>query len=777
MATSSREVQLSYKVILPKSFSNQLRKLNGQGLKKIVQAAKAAMAEAGTDGEINSLPRTKHGESRLPDIEKYDLPDAFRLVVQVVDGKSRQRAFLFIGNHDDAQQWLDNHKNYRWVRRESDGVLDFVQVTDNDSIRHIPIDRIELDADESALEEPLLRQISDAEWKVLKIADDAIQVAKSATGASFEQDAEGILEKLDTLTSYDTASLILDLLWHAHKSEWAAFRQRLDLACGASNIIEAEAVSAAMTGSENSESFVTFDDDHDLLNQFLQSNTIADWMLFLHPEQKSVVDRDFKGPARLRGVSGSGKTCVLVHRARALAKRYGQPVLLVTLTESMRRLLDRLADDLCGAERSLIETRTMSALTKEVYHEYEPRRPSRSNITAAKADEIIQAVAQRIVNHPDYRQSPFANFGKFQLVNFLRAEIPYIRGRLTEDAYQQYLDAQNFQRIGRGTKLNQAGRALVFSALTEYASQLEHANAEDPEGWAARSLALLKTHGDGHGKYRCVLSDEVQDLSEIDVALLSHLMTPSGTRIGAIENGLFLAGDGTQSIYKRGFVLKRIGIDVAGRSINLKKNYRNTHEILTAAFGLVSAFEFADVDDDNITKPSPPEFAKRHGSRPLLLRCSSLSEEAEYIAGKVQSLLTMGQVAGQVCIIGPNNRTRDEVSSALKMRSIATVDLRSNVDYESDSVKISTIESAKGHEFGAVFIMGLVEGVLPGPDIAPDEMSREAARLYVAMTRARDTLTLTYSAAQDVKASRFSIAIQGDCDEAHLRNGQVRKVA
>ena len=65
-------------------------------------------------GEIKSLPRTKHGETRIPDVEKYDLSDGYRLVVQLVDGVAKVRAFLFVGSHDDTQRWLDSHRNYRW---------------------------------------------------------------------------------------------------------------------------------------------------------------------------------------------------------------------------------------------------------------------------------------------------------------------------------------------------------------------------------------------------------------------------------------------------------------------------------------------------------------------------------------------------------------------------------------------------------------------------------------------------------------------------------------
>jgi superfamily I DNA/RNA helicase len=116
------------------------------------------------------------------------------------------------------------------------------------------------------------------------------------------------------------------------------------------------------------------------------------------------------------------------------------------------------------------------------------------------------------------------------------------------------------------------------------------------------------------------------------------------------------------------------------------------------------------------------------------------------------------------------------VRRAFDVMGIQSVELRQDVDYESDRVKISTIESAKGHEFGSVFIMGLVEGVLPAANVSSEGLPREAARLYVAMTRARESLTITYSPSAERQASRFLAAIQQDCDESYIRAGEIRRI-
>lgn len=767
---------MSYKVILFKPCHSAMRKLMTQGQKKVVQAVRAAMSEASTDGEIKSLPRTRHGESRLPDVEKFDLGDGYRLVVQLIDGVRKTRVFLFVGDHDDTQRWLDAHKNYQWVQGRNDQELDFVMVSPSSQEPHIPVDRLNFEASDEDRQKPLLHRLNESDWKKLALSDDAVAIINDIDAEMFELDAEPILERLASLIGYAKASLVFDLLWHSHMGEWPQLRQRLALMHDAAEVVSEEIAAFAMQTPENSEAFITFDDTG-LLDDFFKSGTLAEWMLFLHPDQKQVSERELRGPARLRGVSGSGKTCVLVHRARGLTKKYSQPVVLVTLTESMRKLLERLLDDLCGVERSQIQVKTMSMLAKDVLIDAGQRISLASVRAQNEAVEAAIKAAEAVVrHHSDFGRSTFRLIGNGKLANFLKDEMSYVRGRLMPSQLDTYLDPKQFQRRGRGTPLSQSDRRIVLDAIHAYLSSMAENDALDHEALVSQAINVVSSDTYNAGRFRCVLSDEVQDLSELDLLLMGTMKTPDGIRITKASDGLFLAGDGAQSIYKRGFALRRIGIDIVGRSFNLKKNYRNTHEILKAAFGLVSQFEFADVDEETIARPAMPDFAERHGARPLLLRCSSVEEESEYVAQQIYSLLAMGQSPGQICVIAPSTQMRTTIADALTKKGVGTAELRNDVDYESDNVKISTIESAKGHEFSTVYIMGLVEGLLPASGITADELPREASRLYVAMTRAREKLVITYSLRNGQSVSRFLGAIQRDCDEAQLRNGEFRKI-
>ena len=81
----------------------------------------------------------------------------------------------------------------------------------------------------------------------------------------------------------------------------------------------------------------------------LLSAPIEEWMIFLHPDQRALVQRRFAGPARVSGSAGTGKTVVGLHRAAALAKRFtssgaagSPPVLFTTFIRNLPPVLENL---------------------------------------------------------------------------------------------------------------------------------------------------------------------------------------------------------------------------------------------------------------------------------------------------------------------------------------------------------------------------------------------------------------------------------------------------
>lgn len=76
-----------------------------------------------------------------------------------------------------------------------------------------------------------------------------------------------------------------------------------------------------------------------------------------------------------------------------------------------------------------------------------------------------------------------------------------------------------------------------------------------------------------------------------------------------------------------------------------------------------------------------------------------------------------------------------------------------------DAVRLSTLHAAKGLEFGHVFLVGIEENILPHRDAVDEGRLEEERRLmYVGVTRARKSLTLTYCARR--KRARESVSCE-----------------
>ena len=86
------------------------------------------------------------------------------------------------------------------------------------------------------------------------------------------------------------------------------------------------------------------------------------------------------------------------------------------------------------------------------------------------------------------------------------------------------------------------------------------------------------------------------------------------------------------------------------------------------------------------------------------------------------------------------------------------------MEADDNCVTMMTVHSAKGLEFPTVYVVGMEEGVFPGTSAQYDqeELEEERRLCYVAMTRAKEKLTLTncrqrmlYGRTSANRASRF----------------------
>lgn len=124
------------------------------------------------------------------------------------------------------------------------------------------------------------------------------------------------------------------------------------------------------------------------------------WTVFLHPAQRSLVERDFSGPARVAGSAGTGKTIVALHRAVWLARQNPDArVLLTTFSDALSNALQAKLRCLIGNEPRLgdrLEVHSVNAIGRRLYevHFGRPKIASREQV-----QELIEATAVAVEGH------------------------------------------------------------------------------------------------------------------------------------------------------------------------------------------------------------------------------------------------------------------------------------------------------------------------------------------------------------------------------------------
>ena len=283
------------------------------------------------------------------------------------------------------------------------------------------------------------------------------------------------------------------------------------------------------------------------------------WTVFLHPAQRQLVERHYKGAARVSGSAGTGKTVVALHRAVHLGHQ----------DEDARVLLSTFSDTLANALRGnlyrliwntprlgeRIDVMAMEAIGIRLYSA-EFGKP-----TFASRDEI-SALLKMAAAQVDGLKANAA---------FLLSEWDDVVDAWQVDGWEAYRDAK---RLGRKTRLPEAQRALYWQAFAQAKAQLKQAGKLTAAEMFARLAEVMPKRK--HPAFDYVVVDEAQD---IGVQQLRFLAAIAGNR----PNALFFAGDLGQRVFQTPFSWKSVGVDVRGRSRMLNINYRTSHQIRSQA--------------------------------------------------------------------------------------------------------------------------------------------------------------------------------------------------
>jgi superfamily I DNA/RNA helicase len=214
---------------------------------------------------------------------------------------------------------------------------------------------------------------------------------------------------------------------------------------------------------------------------------------------------------------------------------------------------------------------------------------------------------------------------------------------------------------------------------------------------------------------------------------------------------MFIAGDTHQRIYDNRVSLREVGINIAGRSSRLNINYRTTAEILGWSLGLLRGEPIDDMEGGLDSIAGCKSYV--HGQPPALSGHHSADEEAKFIASSVKDWIDSGIAPSEIGIAVRAKRLTSKIESALRAAGIDSVDLAKASD-DDDAVRVGTMHRMKGLEFRCMCVAGVSDKLVPAANVVTpieedkqthqQDLERERCLLFVACTRAREELLVTW---------------------------------
>ena len=235
--------------------------------------------------------------------------------------------------------------------------------------------------------------------------------------------------------------------------------------------------------------------------------------------------------------------------------------------------------------------------------------------------------------------------------------------------------------------------------------------------------------------YRCILIDESQDFGTIEYKLIRQM-------VPIAENDLFFCGDAAQQVSAKHRNFREAGISISSPySLQVRKNYRNSREILKAAHEVLCKNWFPSLRGVGDFEVLDPEYANFSSAPPLMLQAKNL--EAEIAFALASAHQDLDSAPNQKACIAFAGFSLYEVQNFGNLLNLLVLDGSTQIDI--NQLFLSDLEHTKGFEFDIMIIVNCNQGVLPDPTKPEQEQIQDLARFYVAMTRAKNQLILSHS--------------------------------
>ena len=639
-----------------------------------------------------------------PNLRTVRIDDAYRAIVLKPE-TGNVYILLWVDHHDEAMRWAENKKI---AIHPDTGALQVI--TGVTTVAPPPPEAAPRPAPA-----PLFDEVRDRQLRRLGVPEELLPRVR----------ALGSLPDLEAMQLTLPPEAFEALYWLADGESLEEVEQAM--AVGTQEAVDTSDFETALERDVSKRRFAVVEDDASL--EAMLDAPLEKWRVFLHPSQRSLVERSWNGPVRVLGGAGTGKSVVAMHRAAYLAEKVfnqaGDRILFTTFTRNLAADTQANLARLCKPEAlSRIEVvhldKWVADLLRRAGYRYEIKWWGLGKDLEELWDKALGLAAGS--KFPD---------------SFFRDEWELVIQPQGCETWEEYKQAS---RAGRGVRMSRGQRKEVWPVFEEYRHQLEKHAFREPED-AMRDAAALLRQGKVRVSVRSIVVDEAQDMSTNAFALLRAAIPEER------PDDLFIVGDGHQRIYRKRVVLSHAGVNIRGRGRRLRINYRTTDEIRRYAVAVLEDIEFDDLDAGNDSTRGYRSLT--HGGPPEVIIRETFSEEVEAIAQWL-----VGTDLATACLVARTNEWVDRYAAELQDRGIQTSKVQPHAaeDPSKPGLRVATMHRVKGLEFDRMVVAGLSQELMPLErqiDRSGDAAVRreaelmERALLYVALTRAREAALIT----------------------------------
>ena len=471
------------------------------------------------------------------------------------------------------------------------------------------------------------------------------------------------------------------------------------------------------------------EDEEDVKHMF--EAPLEKWRVYLHPQQRHIAYRSYAGATRVLGSAGTGKTVVALHHAKYLAKTLddGKKILFTTYTRSLTQDIDTRLNAICSVdEKSKITVLHFDGILREILSKSSARHKEIQYFDCVLEKRWRDAVEQAAtLDKANYNWS----FYRDEWVNVIQAQ--------GINKLDEYIQAD---RSGRGRRLDRDSRQKVWPVFKKYAEIMRDANEMDCEV-AANYCTKCLNEELVSCRFDSVIVDESPDFGPAQFRLLRALAGEPH------PDDMFITGDTRQRIYsdRPKVVLSKCAINIRGRSYSLAVNYRTTGKILDVANLLLKDIVYDDLDGGS--DDSGVAFSTVEGDLPDFRSFDTRADEIQGIASSIKKQIETGVKPGEIAIIARTNNVLGELYNELKSLGIPV-----SKSLGKSCIHLLTMHKSKGLEYSFVYVVAVNKNIVPlqvalnkadGEEERIERLNEERQLLYVAFTRARNKLFVSYS--------------------------------